>query len=218
MDDINAIYQTKSHNWLTIDLSWLRYSVALVALWLTFAVVFLLDNTVSVIDYSDYVTWSVGVSGVSRDLWRNLEETKQQIVSYPSRIVYQWGKPFLLVNQNIVPLSMLSGWWTIEDIIILNENPIIIYYRYYDSSRDGTTYIYYSSTNTSRNVGSLVMIGYIQWTYIFSLQEEDWFRWISTMISGQLQTLYTGSYQTIQHNQSNLKLHTEEIIYLPQLF
>gem|GEM_PF-5619436 len=38
------------------------------------------------------------------------------------------------------------------------------------------------------------------------------------MISGQLQTLYTGSYQTIQHNQSNLKLHTEEIIYLPQLF
>jgi len=117
-------------------------------------------------------------------------------------------------NLNLISLAttVYSGVWTW--VIKLSTSPLIVYYRYQLPDKL-YTYIYDATTNSSRALDQLVMVGNIWQAFIFSILESDWYRGMSVMVDGQLQTLYTGAYTSAQYLWDIIKLNNNQQIYLP---
>lgn len=132
------------------------------------------------------------------------------------RRVSQWSNPYLLIDEYyLIPLStsVYSGVRT--GVVKLSQTPLIVYYRYELPTGQWYTFMYDFTTNSSREMGQLTMIGTVSTIPLFSLKEADSYRGISALIDGQLQTLYTGTYTSAQYLWDTLKLNNNQEIYLP---
>ncbi len=158
---------------------------------------------------------------------RSLENSKTRedltatIISSPqasnAKQVMQWPNPYLLIDDNyLIPLStsVYDGVWTW--MITVSDSPLIVYYRYELPIGKWYTYLYELTTNSSRELGQLTMVGKVWQVFLFSIKESsDSYRGLSAIIDGALTTLYTGDYTTAQYLWDTIKLNNSQEIYLP---
>lgn len=159
---------------------------------------------------SDPIIIPTQVSSTRSDLFTSMPVSTDNYI-----LVQQANNPYLLIdNRNLIALATTVYSGARTWVIKISDTPLVVYYRYQlpDTSY---TYLYDSSSNSSRELDQLQMIGKIWQVFLFSIQESDWYRGISAMIAGQLQTLYMGTYTSAQYLWDIIKLNNNQQIYLP---
>jgi len=215
-----------------MDLRRIRYTVALMCLVMTVVLVtYKFSDWQRVVTEQSDTGSSITILTWETASWVSQTLTKSETPSSPTTwtelsttipspqadhtLVQQWSNPYLLMdNLNLISLAttVYSGVWTW--VIKLSTSPLIVYYRYQLPDKL-YTYIYDATTNSSRALDQLVMVGNIWQAFIFSILESDWYRGMSVMVDGQLQTLYTGAYTSAQYLWDIIKLNNNQQIYLP---
>ena len=213
-----------------MDLRRIRYTIALLCLVTT---IVLITYKLSRTSKGEWVsigvnTWSV-VSNISyttvKDSWfivssttrADLSTTISSLSFANSKQLTQWLNPYLMIdNYYLIPLSTSVYGWVWTWIIKISESPLIVYYRYELLIGKWFTYLYELTSNSSRELGQLIMVGKVWKVFLFSIKESsDSYHGLSAIVDGSLTTLYTGDYTTAQYLWDTLKLNNSQEIYLP---